>query len=64
MGKKKNNIDILNVANKLKKGDEIRVIAPARSMKLLGVDCIEIANKRFEEMYNTSKRQHDRYFKE
>lgn len=31
-------------------GDEIRVIAPARSMKLLGADCIEIANKRFEEL--------------
>ena len=35
---------------KLNAGDEIRVIAPSRSMKLLGADCIEIANKRFEEM--------------
>lgn len=34
----------------LNSGDEIRVIAPARSMKLLGADCIEIANKRFEEL--------------
>ena len=34
----------------LNTGDEIRVIAPARSMKLLGQDCIEIANKRFAEL--------------
>ena len=34
----------------LNTGDEIRVIAPSRSMKLLGEDCIEIANKRFEEL--------------
>lgn len=38
------------IPNKLKAGDEIRVIAPARSMKLLGEDCIQIANKRFEEL--------------
>ena len=38
------------IANKLKVGDEVRVIAPARSLKLLGQDCIEIANKRFEEL--------------
>ena len=38
------------MSKQLNKGDEIRVIAPARSMKLLGADCIEIANKRFEEM--------------
>jgi len=34
----------------LNTGDEIRVIAPARSMKLLGADCIEIANKRFADL--------------
>lgn len=34
----------------LNPGDEIRVIAPSRSMKLLGSDCIEIANKRFAEL--------------
>ena len=38
------------MSKQLNKGDEIRVIAPARSMKLLGADCIEIANKRFEEL--------------
>lgn len=36
--------------NKLRPGDEVRVIAPARSLKLLRQDCIEIANKRFEEL--------------
>ena len=34
----------------LNTGDEIRVIAPSRSMKLLGADCIEIANKRFADL--------------
>ena len=38
------------IPNKLKPGDEVRVIAPARSLSLLGADCIEIANKRFEEL--------------
>lgn len=38
------------IPNKLKIGDEVRVIAPARSMKILGEDCIQIANKRFEEL--------------
>ena len=35
---------------KLMEGDEIRVIAPARSMKLLGEDCIQIANERFAKL--------------
>lgn len=34
--------------DKLKQGDEVRIIAPARSMKILGADCIELANKRLE----------------
>ena len=38
------------IPNKLKKGDEIRVIAPARSMALLGQDCIEIATKRLTDL--------------
>ena len=38
------------VAEKLKKGDEIRVIAPARSMKIIGNDSREIANKRLEDL--------------
>lgn len=37
------------VAEKLKKGDEIRIIAPSRSMKILGKDCIELATKRLEQ---------------
>jgi muramoyltetrapeptide carboxypeptidase len=35
---------------KLKIGDEIRVIAPARSLALIGDENREIANKRFEEL--------------
>ncbi|MBP3284927.1 MAG: LD-carboxypeptidase [Clostridia bacterium] len=38
------------IPNKLKKGDEIRVIAPSRSMKIIGNDSREIANKRFQDM--------------
>lgn len=38
------------VPNKLKLGDEVRIIAPSRSMKILGEDCKEIANKRLEEL--------------
>lgn len=38
------------VPKKLKKGDEIRVIAPARSMIILGEDCIQIAKTRLEEL--------------
>ena len=38
------------VPEKLKKGDEIRIIAPARSMIILGEDCIQIAKNRLEEL--------------
>ena len=38
------------IPNKLKKGDEVRIIAPARSMAILGEDCKEIATKRLEEL--------------
>lgn len=36
--------------NKLKFGDEIRVISPARSMKIITEELREIAKRRFEEM--------------
>ena len=35
---------------KLQKGDEIRVIAPATGLKIIGQDCREIAKERFEAM--------------
>jgi len=35
---------------KLKAGDEVRIIAPARSLAIIGKEGREIANKRFEEM--------------
>ena len=35
---------------RLQYGDEIRVIAPARGIKIIGQDTREIAKKRFEEM--------------
>lgn len=38
------------IPEKLKRGDEIRVIAPARSMVILGEDCIKIAKTRLEEL--------------
>ena len=38
------------IAEKLKAGDEIRVIAPARTMSILGNDCIELATKRLEDL--------------
>lgn len=38
------------IPKKLQKGDEIRVIAPARSMTILGEDCIKIAKRRLEEL--------------
>jgi len=38
------------VPNKLKKGDEIRIIAPSRNMNILGQDCIDIATKRLEDL--------------
>ena len=38
------------IPEKLKKGDEIRVIAPSRSMNLLSSETIEIATKRLEDL--------------
>lgn len=38
------------IASKLKPGDEVRVIAPSRSMVILGEDCKQIATKRLEEL--------------
>lgn len=35
---------------KLKKGDEVRIIAPSRSMKILGEELKNIANNRFQEL--------------
>lgn len=35
---------------KLKRGDRIAVIAPARSFSILSPSCIEIANRRFQEL--------------
>ncbi len=36
--------------NRLKKGDEVRVIAPSRSMCIIGQDTIDIATRRLEEL--------------
>ena len=36
------------IPQKLKAGDEVRVIAPSRSMKILGEDCKKIATERLE----------------
>ena len=38
------------IPDKLKKGDEIRVIAPSRSMSLLNDETINIATKRLEDL--------------
>lgn len=38
------------IPSKLKPGDEVRVIAPSRSMKILGEDCKKIATERLEEL--------------
>ncbi len=38
------------VPEKLKAGDEIRVIAPATGLKIIGADCRQIAKERFEAM--------------
>ena len=38
------------VPNKLKPGDEVRVIAPSRSMLILGEDCKKIATDRLESL--------------
>ena len=36
------------IPNKLKAGDEVRIIAPSRSMTILGEDCKKIATERLE----------------
>ena len=38
------------IPEKLKAGDEVRIIAPARSMNILGKDTIEIATKRLNDL--------------
>ena len=38
------------IPSKLKNGDEIRVIAPARSMKIINQETRDIANKRLEDL--------------
>ena len=38
------------IPQKLKPGDEVRVIAPSRSMAIIGEDCKKIATKRLEEL--------------
>lgn len=38
------------IPNKLKSGDEIRVIAPSRSMKIVNKECREIADKRLKNL--------------
>ena len=38
------------IPEKLKKGDEIRIIAPSRSMSLLSDETISIATKRLEDL--------------
>ena len=38
------------IPSKLKKGDEVRIIAPSRNMNILGQDCIDIATKRLEDL--------------
>ncbi len=38
------------VPQKLKKGDEIRVVAPSSGIKIIGADCRQIAKERFEAM--------------
>lgn len=38
------------IPDKLRKGDEIRIIAPSRSMKILNEETIDIAIKRLEEL--------------
>ena len=38
------------IPNKLKPGDEVRIIAPSRSMVILGEDCKKIATERLEKL--------------
>ena len=41
---------MISKPEKLKKGDEVRVVAPARSLKLIGAETREIAEKRFADL--------------
>jgi len=41
---------MINKPEKLKKGDEVRVVATSRSLKLIGAETREIAEKRFAEL--------------
>lgn len=38
------------IPQKLKAGDEVRIVAPSRSMAILGEDCIKIATERLEKL--------------
>lgn len=38
------------IPNKLKSGDEVRIIAPSRSMTMIGEDCKKIATERLESL--------------
>lgn len=38
------------IPNKLKAGDEVRIIAPSRSMSMIGEDCKKIATERLESL--------------
>ncbi|MBR2290598.1 MAG: LD-carboxypeptidase [Clostridia bacterium] len=38
------------IPQKLVKGDEVRIVAPSRSMAILGEDCIQIATERLESL--------------
>lgn len=38
------------IPEKLKQGDEVRIIAPSRNMNILGDDCIELAKKNLESL--------------
>jgi len=38
------------IPSKLKLGDEVRIIAPSRTMAILGEDCIKIATERLESL--------------
>ena len=38
------------IPNKLKSGDEVRVIAPSRSMKIINAETHEIATKRLTDL--------------
>lgn len=40
----------MKIPMKLKQGDEIRIIAPSRSMKILSEDGLQLAKKRLEQL--------------